>query len=434
MARDTLIGSRIRERRMLAGLRQADLARRAGISASYLNLIEHNRRRIGGKLLVRIAEALEVEPSLLSEGAEAALLARLREAAAVQPGNRAEVDRAEEFAGRFPGWAELLADARRRIDALEDTVETLTDRLAHDPHLAASLHEVLSTVTAIRSTAAILAGTEELEREWQDRFHRNLDEDSRRLAEGAQALVTYLDSAADARRSLTSPQEEIEAFLAARDFHFPELEAAGGEPDALLDPEALTSEAARQIAARLLRRYAQDARAIPLDLAASVVADHGADPAALAEAAGTDLPCAMRRLAALPSALLPAPAGLAICDGAGALTFRKPLDDFPLPRFGGGCALWPLFEALARPGQPVARDLVQAGGEARPVRAYAVAAPARPAAFDGPPLMEAHMLVVPADREEDRARPPLAVGVTCRICPLEGCAARREPSILAAGF
>lgn len=432
MARDTLIGSRIRERRMLSGLRQADLARRAGISASYLNLIEHNRRRIGGKLLMRIAQALDVEVSLLSEGAEAALLARLREAAAAQAGSRAETERVEEFAGRFPGWAELLAEARRRIDALEDTVETLTDRLAHDPHLAASLHEVLSTVTAIRSTAAILAGTEGLEREWQDRFHRNIDEDSRRLAEGAQALVTYLDGAPDAQRSLTSPQEEIEAFLAERAFHFPELETPGADAEALLDPTALTSDATRQIAGRLLRRYAEDAAAIPLSLARDTVATHGPDPAALARAAGCDLPRAMRRLAALPPQVMAASVGLAICDGAGALTFRKPLDDFPLPRFGGGCALWPLFEALARPGQPVMRTVVQAGGEARPMRAYAVAAPRRSVDFDAPPLMEAHMLFTTAPVEADGAA--LEVGVTCRICPRAGCAARREPSILSTGF
>ncbi|HAW46979.1 MAG TPA: transcriptional regulator, partial [Roseovarius sp.] len=48
-----MIGTRIRERRVLAGIRQTDLAKRVGISPSYLNLIEHNRRRIGGKTLLR---------------------------------------------------------------------------------------------------------------------------------------------------------------------------------------------------------------------------------------------------------------------------------------------------------------------------------------------------------------------------------------------
>ena len=105
MPQSGLAGSRIRERRLVAGVRQAELADRVGISASYLNLIEHNRRRIGGKLLNDIAKALGVEASLLSEGAEAALLATLREAAADAQAVSPEVGRSDEFAGRFPGFA-----------------------------------------------------------------------------------------------------------------------------------------------------------------------------------------------------------------------------------------------------------------------------------------------------------------------------------------
>ena len=107
MGRDALTGSRIRERRVMAGLKQADLAREIGISASYLNLIEHNRRRIGGKLLLNIAGALGVEPTALTEGAEAALIATLREAAVDAGLGGPELERADEFAGRFPGWADV---------------------------------------------------------------------------------------------------------------------------------------------------------------------------------------------------------------------------------------------------------------------------------------------------------------------------------------
>ena len=82
MVADTLTGSRIRDRRLIRGLRQADLARKIGISTSYLNLIEHNRRRIGGKLLNALADALDVEVSVLNQGAEASLIAALREAEA----------------------------------------------------------------------------------------------------------------------------------------------------------------------------------------------------------------------------------------------------------------------------------------------------------------------------------------------------------------
>ncbi|MEH6741775.1 MAG: helix-turn-helix transcriptional regulator, partial [Sulfitobacter sp.] len=167
MAREVLTGSRIRERRVMQGVKQADLARDSGISASYLNLIEHNRRRIGGKLLLDIAAALQVEPQALTEGAEAALLGVLGEAAQAANLSPEDAGHAEAFAGRFPGWAEALADSQRRVAALERTVETLSDRIAHDPHLAESMHELLTTAAAVRSTAEILADEGTLEPEWQ---------------------------------------------------------------------------------------------------------------------------------------------------------------------------------------------------------------------------------------------------------------------------
>ena len=150
--RRELTGSRIRDRRMDRDMRQSELAQMVGISASYLNLIEHNKRRIGGKLLVAIARALDVEPSTLTEGAEAGLVGALGAAAAAMPDLPVELERVEDFAGRFPGWAALIAAQARRLEAQERAVEALNDRLTHDPFLNASLHEVLSTVTAIRSS------------------------------------------------------------------------------------------------------------------------------------------------------------------------------------------------------------------------------------------------------------------------------------------
>ena len=58
VSKATLTGSRVRERRLTLGMRQAAVAKSAGISASYLNLIEHNRRRIGPDVLARLAQAL----------------------------------------------------------------------------------------------------------------------------------------------------------------------------------------------------------------------------------------------------------------------------------------------------------------------------------------------------------------------------------------
>ncbi len=435
MARDTLTGSRIRERRLIAGLRQADLARRVGISASYLNLIEHNRRRIGGKLLVDIARLLDVEPTMLSEGAEAALIATLREAAADTAIAIAETDRADEFAGRFPGWAEVLVAMHRRAASLERTVETLSDRLTHDPHLAASLHEVLSTAAAIRATASILAETDEIEPEWRDRFHRNLNQDSKRLAESSKALVGYLDDsgAGDDRRR--APQEEVEAFLSGHGYHFESLEQGDGDGDALTRAAPdLTSAAARHIARGVLAQYRSDARAMPLPQVRHAIAAAGPDPLVLAREFGVDLPAVFRRLAAMPDGELQIPVGLVVCDASGSILFRKPVGGFALPRFGAACPRWPLFAALSRPMMPVRQRLAQLGRAVTLFDCYAVAHPVGVPDFGRDPVYHSTMLIVPlpGPAEADAAARP--VGSTCRVCPRDACSARREPSILSEGF
>ncbi|MDQ2091390.1 XRE family transcriptional regulator [Marimonas arenosa] len=429
--RTRLTGSRIRERRMLQGVRQADLARTVGVSPSYLNLIEHNRRRIGGKLLVDIAAALDVEPSLLAEGAEAALTARLRAAAAEADEEGAEIAQAEAFAGRFPGWARLVAAQQRRIARLERAIETLTDRLAHDPHLAATLHEVLDTATAIRSTAAILVETREIEPEWRDRFHRNINEDAERLADGARNLAGYLDSAGDAGREGSSPEEEFETFLAAQGWHVAALEDPdGASPREIVGAARdLVSTSTQTQALAWLSRYEVDARAMPLEAAQAAVAEAGPDPLALAARFGVDLATAMRRIASLPGRV----AGLVSCDGSGTITFRRPVEGFALPRFGAACPVWPLFRALSRPQVPLFERLVQPGrgeaGEEPGFAAYAIAQPRGAPGLNREPLYEAHMLILPQEGSE----PATPVGASCRVCSVRDCAARREPSIMGEG-
>ncbi|WP_299849368.1 helix-turn-helix domain-containing protein [uncultured Roseovarius sp.] len=431
MAESSIIGTRIRERRVQQGIRQSELAKRVGISPSYLNLIEHNRRKIGGKILNRLAEVLEVEPSLLAEGAEAALIATLNEAAAGRAAPRAK---AEEFAGRFPSWAQLLVDLHTQNAMLEQSVRTLTDRLAHDPHLAASLHDVISTVTAIRSTASILVETKELEPEWQGRFHRNINEESKRLAEGAESLVRYLEAAPDTQAEIKSPQDELHAYLDEKGFHFPALEGDASEAavEVVLDAaQTIESEAARQLARSVLRQYREDAIRLPLKQVLDAIGRSGLEPGLLAGDLAVDMPTLFRRLAMLPEVEI-GPVGLAICDGSGALIFRKPLPEFSMPPVGSACGLWPLYQVLAQSHAPVQALVRQVGRNAQVARALAVSEEVRPAGFDTPALMRAHMLVLPvAGVAQGAARD---VGVTCRICPLSGCAARREPSIISGGF
>ena len=430
-----LTGTRVRNRRLDRGLRQAAVAKAVGISGSYLNLIEHNRRRIGGKLLLNIAQVLGVEPSMLTQGAEAALIATLREAAADAGAVAAEVDRADEFAGRFPGWAEVLAGEHRRIASLERTVETLSDRLTHDPHLAASLHEVLSTAAAIRSTASILAETGGLEQEWRDRFHKNLNEDSLRLAESSKALVGYLDESGNAEDRRGAPQEDVEAFIARQGHYFAALEEGHVVSDDMLEtvPE-LTSNAARNIARDVLVRYAEDAEAMPLPEFRGALEQHGPDPVRLSGLFGTSLSSVFRRFAAMPDGVLPGEVGLVVCDASGSIIYRKQIEGFAMPRFGESCPLWPIYTALSRPMVPLRRRVSQLGRSSLLFDCFAVAEPVTAPEFDTDPLFHSTMLILPVPTGTEEGAGVQPVGGSCRVCPRDGCRARREPSILSEGF
>lgn len=428
------------------GLKQAELAKRAQVSPSYLNLIEHNRRRIGGKLLLDIADILEVEPSVLTSGAEAGVLSALRQAAAQHSSLQPETDRAEEFAGRFPGWARIIHAALERQASLEQTVASLSDRMTHDPQLAEALHDMVGAITGIRSTASILASGDDLEPEWRNRFSRNINEDAERLAESSQSLVTFLgSSSAQSDLPTTTPQDELQTWLEAAGHRFDALEAAQGASEQVIPSileaaaEVLSSASARSQARGVLERYAADAQALPYGALISALGVHGLDPGALADALDQPVARVMRRLASLPGTdvdpylTMPAPGGLglAICDASGTLTYRKPIAGFSLPRFGAACPLWPLYQALTRVGAALHAQVEVEARDTALFDCFAIAAPQGPVRFDAPSRVEALMLLVPTTARANQVTP---VGSGCRLCAQSACAARREPSVLASSL
>src|ERR1700739_4547918 len=73
------IGRTVRRLRGERGLSQQALASRLGISASYLNLIEHDQRVVSGSLVIKLAEILHVNLAALSGAEERRLEVALRE-------------------------------------------------------------------------------------------------------------------------------------------------------------------------------------------------------------------------------------------------------------------------------------------------------------------------------------------------------------------
>ncbi|MFT5159125.1 MAG: transcriptional regulator with XRE-family HTH domain [Paracoccaceae bacterium] len=426
------VGTRIRERREAIGLKQSQLAREIGISASYLNLIEHNRRRIAGKVLLDIATRLNTNISSLQDGAETALVQNLQKAA-IASDNPVEIDRIEEMVGRFPGWARLTADLQTKSSRLDRIVTRLNDRLTHDPFLSESLHEMLSNITAIYSTAGILKDMPDIDPTQQSRFHSNLFDESERLSEISQALVSYFDQMAEGEKPLSTPLDEVDAFLRGHGFWFPKIEGSNTHVELLASSTTLTSHASRTLAADLLQQVEIDRKSLPLDefLVRAKVGNFRPDLIALSF--GCDLATVFRRLAFLASSEDHPDFGLISCDISGAVTFRKSLPGFSLPMYGAACPLWPLYQSLAQPQVPL-RYVLETPEGAHFV-AYAQSHVVSQPAFGRPQVIQADMLFHPLPAGDQTQTSLLQsdvvkIGLSCRICPRQNCQARREPTIL----
>jgi predicted transcriptional regulator len=182
------------------------------------------------------------------------------------------------------------------------------------------------------------------------------------------------------------------------------------------------------LARGFLGRFAAEVVAMPLAGFDAARMESGGDVLRIATRFGVPVAAVFRRIALRRGAA----EGLVICDGSGTLVFRKPAEGFALPRFGAACPLWPLYDALGRPGSPVLAEVETAGQGRRRFRAVAVCALRHPEGLGGVELREAAMLVEPLPARAAAGGDVLAVGTSCRVCPREHCAARREPSILGA--
>ena len=76
----TMIGKTIRRLRNERGLTQQTLARKLGVSTSYLNLLEHDQRNVTASLLFKLTEVLKVDLAALAGTQEREFELSLREA------------------------------------------------------------------------------------------------------------------------------------------------------------------------------------------------------------------------------------------------------------------------------------------------------------------------------------------------------------------
>lgn len=456
----SIVGSRIRRRRRELAISQTELARRVGISASYMNLIEWNKRQIAGALLRKIAESLDLELSELQGAAESRLFDALNEIAHLPSLATLDIEENQtgELIGRFPGWSRgLAALARSEQDALA-RVQTLSDRLSNDPFLGETVHRMLTRISAIRSAAEILTEYQDTTAEERARFYGIINEESRALSDVGGALAAYLDKADEPSGTLT-PVDEVDTLFDANANHFAEIEAAaGGLSGHLTDPHPVSrrvraenlvadelkpviaavighhtlieTASARARAGRALADYAVGAVLMPmadLQRQAGIVRY---DIEALADSFSVDIETVCQRLTALPRANDVPRFGYYRANAAGSLIKQVGLDGLSIPRYAPACPLWVLFRAQQSPEAVIRQRAIFPSG----VR-FVFVARARntgPTGFGKPRHYVTDMIAMPESDARhtvyapDPAAPVEEVGPSCRLCPRTNCTHRVE--------
>jgi predicted transcriptional regulator/DNA-binding XRE family transcriptional regulator len=250
----TPIGARIKRKRLQAGLSQVALAQALGISASYLNLIENNKRAIGGTLLLRIGERLGIDLEHLSGDSEARTIGMIGELMGdpAMKGIDMDADAVRDLVARFPEAGAALARLYRAYADANAEIEVLQHRLKSDPLLSQLLHPILNRIAGIKSGAEILEGISDLTDEERRRFIGTINSEARELVPSMQSLVDYFDQSA-ARQKRFSPILELDEAIIANNNHFPRLEDAA----AVLRTELETGGRleAETIASALKRRF-----------------------------------------------------------------------------------------------------------------------------------------------------------------------------------
>lgn len=438
-----LIGRTLRRLRTEQGLTQQALAARLGISASYLNLIEHDQRGVTASLLIKLAETLKVDVAALSGTTERQLAVNLREVFA-DPMLGAEAPAEEEIyevaaaspnAARailalYRAWRVAREDAggialpsgRRVLLPNEEARDFFAEHANHFPPLEA----------AAEAIAAELAATpHEMNHAIAERLRR-----VHGLTVTVQPLEAALRRYDPAARSLalseTLPRESRGFQMA---FQLALLEAREAVDAAARQAAASSAEAAMLIRIGLLN-YVAAALLMPYAPFRESAAALRHDVGALAARFGVSFEQACQRLSSLQR---PSARGIPFfflrVDPAGNVSKRFSAAGFPFARYGGSCPRWVVHTAFARPGEVQVQIAELPDGAAFLTFARTIDAPAarwgepRPTHVIAMGCGLAHAADVVYADGLDLAQARVGIGLSCRLCDRPDCRSRAFPPL-----
>ncbi len=457
MARPGPLGAKVRALRQRKRLTQVELSRRLGISASYMNLIEHDQRSLTAPLLLKLATTLEVDLQEFSGGADAALHDDLVEALSDplfehlgvasgdvdalcvnSPALARGVLRLYHAFRDARGSADMLASqiyddqqlpGERRRMASEDVSDFIQRRMNYFEELEQA---------AARVHAAARLDQHDPQRGLVRYLAERLGVDVRVGREGHREGVLRRFDAERRRLSLSElmPPSSRVFQLAVQIALMGESEVLDrlGSATELPDPQS------RALGRLVLANYFAAALLMPYRAFLDAARDERYDIELLQHRFGASFEQVCHRLTTLRRPEAPGvPFHMIRVDLAGNISKRFSGSGIRFARFSGACPRWNVFSAFMTPGIIRVQLSVMEGGEvffcmARTVprgRGGYLAPQTLHAIGLGCRLEHAPALVYSDGISLENPEGAIEVGVTCRLCERSDCEQRAFPSIRA---
>ncbi len=428
---------------MEKGLTQQALALRLGISASYLNLIEHDQRAVTASLLIKLGETLAVDLQALSGSRERQMEAGLREVLSdpllgLEELPEAEIatlaagapNAARAMLALYRAWRVAREDAsgialptgRRLLLPNEEARDFFHDHANHFP----ALEQVAEAIGA-----ELRAAPAEMNHAIAERLRR-----THGVTVNVGPLAGSLRRYDPAQRRLDlseSLPRESRGFQMA--FQLMLLEAREAVEAVVMPAEPSSQEAASLIRLGLLN-YAAAALLMPYGtfLAAARSLRHEVE--ALAARFGVSFEQAAHRLSTLqrPDAR-GVPFFFLRVDPAGNVDKRFSAAGFPFARFGGSCPKWIVHQAFATPATTRVQVAQLPDGATFLTFARAIAAPTTHWGEPAP----VHVVAMGCDASRaaevvyadglDLSSAAVGIGLSCRLCERADCRSRAFPPL-----
>lgn len=457
MADRVFLGRRIRSLRLRLGVSQADLAKRLGISASYLNLLEHDRRPVTAPLLLELARVLDVDLRVLSGGsADADLVATLTEifGEPLFEDHPLTVTDVRALVAASPDVARAIVRLHHGYAITRSTLETLRHRLLDDPQELDNLDRArLSSeqvsdfiqrhsnyfptleTEADRLLADSGGGGEDL----FGRLTRYLER-----THGVRVRTVTVGEMRGAVRRFDPERRELQLSeilrRGSRNFQLAVQAALLASSRALdeltVDPK-LSSDESRSLARVALAGYLAGAVLMPYDTFFRAAESERYDIELLGHRFRVGWEQTCHRLTTLrrPGAE-GVPFYMLRVDIAGNISKRFSAAGIRFPRFSGLCSLWNVHAAFLQPGRVRVQLSRLLGGHAvlavaRTVQRHSGGYKALEAPYAvgiGCDSSDARRLVY-ADGLDIENAAAVPIGITCRLCERADCTARAVPSL-----